>query len=97
MVTQDILWVMMMTMIYKTIMGCFLLMSFNFSVHAEPSDFSLNQAVEQAKQQGRVLSARTRQIDGHDVHAVKVLTDDGRVKRYRIDADTGRPYRRGQR
>jgi uncharacterized membrane protein YkoI len=39
---------------------------------------------------GRVLSAETRKDDGRSIHHIRIITDQGRVRRLRIDADTGR-------
>lgn len=53
---------------------------------------SLDSAVSRARQRsnGRVLSAETREVDGRPVHYIRLLTPDGRVKRVRIDARSGR-------
>lgn len=37
----------------------------------------------------KVLGAQTEFIDGKEVHVIKVLTPDGRIRYYRIDAETG--------
>ncbi|MDD2661878.1 MAG: PepSY domain-containing protein [Methylococcales bacterium] len=37
----------------------------------------------------KVLGAQTELIDGKEVHVIKVLTPDGRIRYYRIDAETG--------
>lgn len=37
----------------------------------------------------RVLGAETEIIDGKQVHVIKVLTLDGRIQHYTIDAETG--------
>ncbi|MDO9162381.1 MAG: PepSY domain-containing protein [Methylococcaceae bacterium] len=37
----------------------------------------------------KVLGAQTELIDGKQVHVIKVLTPDGRIRYYRIDAETG--------
>lgn len=43
---------------------------------------SLDQAVEQVRRQynGRIVSAETRVSGGREIHYIKVLTDDGKVK-----------------
>jgi uncharacterized membrane protein YkoI len=53
---------------------------------------SLNQAIEKARQSNKdkVLSAETVQKDGRKIYRIKILTKDGRVKRTRIDARTGK-------
>ncbi len=91
----------MMTMIYKhhikkTIL---LMMLVSLSVIADSydpdfmiADLSLDQAVNQVKLKGQILSAKTRNLDGQRIHVIKILTHDGRVRRYRMDANTGQPY-----
>ena len=37
----------------------------------------------------RVLGAETEIIDGKEVHVIKVLTPDGHIQHYKIDAETG--------
>ncbi|MFZ2403741.1 MAG: PepSY domain-containing protein [Methylobacter sp.] len=37
----------------------------------------------------KVLGAQTEIIDGKEVHIIKVLTPDGRIQYYKIDAQTG--------
>ena len=53
---------------------------------------SLDEAVEQARSRvgGRVISAETQQKDGRRVYNIRLLTKDGRVKRMRIDSESGR-------
>jgi uncharacterized membrane protein YkoI len=60
---------------------------------------SLDDAVSDARDRypGRVLSAETRRQDGRDMHNVRILTRDGRVRRYRVDAEDDRPPQRPQR
>lgn len=53
---------------------------------------SLDQATKQIIKNNssiRVLGAETEIIDGKDVHVIKVLTSDGRIQHYKIDAKTG--------
>ncbi len=52
---------------------------------------SLDQATRQVLGSGnhRVLGAQTLTIDGREVHVIKVLTPDGRIHYFRIDAETG--------
>ena len=57
-----------------------------------PTPISLDQATKQIiKNDGniRVLGAETEVIDGKEVHVIKVLTPDGRIQHYKIDAGTG--------
>ena len=53
---------------------------------------SLDKAVEAARDRvgGRVISAETQERDGQQVHNIRLLTKDGKVKRIRIDARTGK-------
>lgn len=72
------------------------------------ASMSLGRAVDQVRQQynGRVLSAETlppgrnrgKESAGRDngTHQIRVLTDDGRVRRLRFDAGTGRPLNPGR-
>lgn len=55
---------------------------------------SLDQATHQIIKENnfRVLSAHTEIIDGKEVHIIKVLTADGHIRHYRIDAETGNPF-----
>ncbi len=59
---------------------------------------TLDEAVAQARRQynGKVLSAETVRIDGRKVYRIKILTNDGRVKRTQVDARSGRTVSRGQ-
>jgi len=60
---------------------------------------SLDSAVSNARKRtgGRVLSAETKNKDGREVHYIRILSDDGKVKRLRVDARTGRPVSSGKR
>ena len=53
---------------------------------------SLNEAVEQVRRQynGRIVSAETRVSGNREVHHIKVLTDDGKLKTVRIPGRTRR-------
>ncbi len=50
---------------------------------------SLSEAVDQVRRQtgGKVLSARTEVQSDREVHIVKVLTRDGRVRTVRVNGD----------
>jgi uncharacterized membrane protein YkoI len=52
---------------------------------------SLHEATQKILSDGnkRVLGATTEIIDGREVHIIKVLTPDGRIMHYKIDAETG--------
>ena len=51
---------------------------------------TLNQAVEQVRRQynGRIVSAETRRSGNREVHHIKVLLDDGKVKTVQIQGRT---------
>lgn len=55
---------------------------------------SLAQATQMVRERtgGQVLRAETRREQGRTVHRIRVLTDDGRVQTWRVDAETGRVY-----
>lgn len=42
------------------------------------------------KQTGRILEVKTKEQAGKEIHIIKVLTNDDRVKLYRVDAETGK-------
>lgn len=47
---------------------------------------SLSEAVEQIRRQtgGRIISATTKVKNGREVHQIKVLSDDGKVKTHKV-------------
>lgn len=61
--------------------------------------YSLDRAVEGVRSRtgGRVLSVDTVRRDGRSIYDIKVLTDDGRVRRMAIDGETGEPLQRPSR
>jgi hypothetical protein len=50
-------------------------------------DNAVNQARERYK--GRVISAETDRQNGRGTYKIRILTDDGHVKRLQIDPETG--------
>lgn len=54
---------------------------------------SLSEAVERVRRQynGRIVSAETRVSGNREVHHIKVLTDDGKVKTERVQGCSRRP------
>jgi uncharacterized membrane protein YkoI len=52
---------------------------------------TLDEATRQVLKEGkkRVLGATTETINGREVHIIKVLTPDGRIQHFKIDAETG--------
>jgi len=51
-------------------------------LQAQGDGLSLSEAVEQVRRQykGRIVSAETKRRGNREVHIIKVLTDDGKVK-----------------
>jgi uncharacterized membrane protein YkoI len=58
----------------------------------EQQGISLDEAIARARQQsdGKILSAETVRERGREVHRIKILTREGRVKRMQYDAASGR-------
>ena len=56
------------------------------------SGISLDQAVAKVRSRygGRVISAETRGRNGKRVHVIKVLSDEGRVRTVKVDAESGK-------
>ncbi len=54
---------------------------------AQGNCMSLSQATEQIRRQtgGRVVSAQTRVQGGREVHHIKVLTKDGKVRTHKVN------------
>ena len=54
---------------------------------AQQSGMTLSQATESVRRQtnGRIVSAETRVQGGREVHYIKVLTKDGKVKTHRVN------------
>jgi uncharacterized membrane protein YkoI len=59
----------------------------NFNIARVTLDEATRQILSDGKK--RVLGATTVIIDGREVHVIKVLTPDGRIQHYKIDAETG--------
>lgn len=53
---------------------------------------SLDEAVRKVRDRfgGKVLKASTQTRNGRAIHHIRLLTDDGRVRTVRVDAETGR-------
>ena len=60
---------------------------------AQSNGPTLSQAVEMVKRQynGRIVSAETKTNGNREVHHIKVLTEDGKVKTVKIQGRTKRP------
>jgi uncharacterized membrane protein YkoI len=57
-----------------------------------PTPISLDQATKQIIKNGsnlKILGAETEIIECKLVHVIKVLTPDGRIQHFKIDAETG--------
>jgi hypothetical protein len=73
----------------------FLLSTYCFAeemIVTPPIGISLDQATKQIINNDsnlRVLGAETEIIEDKDVHVIKVLTPDGRILHYKINAETG--------
>ena len=54
---------------------------------------SVDEAVRKVNknQKSRVLGAKTKIIEGRKVHVIKTLSNKGRIKNRRVDAETGKP------
>lgn len=52
---------------------------------------SLDEAVSMVRKRygGRVINARTSNDNGRKVHVIKILSDEGRVREVRVDANSG--------
>jgi len=53
---------------------------------AQQNGMSLSEAIESVRRRtgGRIVSAQTRVQGGREVHHVKVLTEDGKVKTHKV-------------
>ncbi|MBM4207521.1 MAG: PepSY domain-containing protein [Gammaproteobacteria bacterium] len=79
----------------KILIYCLLLLA--FAGHCLAADelivarVSLDEATQKILSDGksRVLGASAETIDGKEVHVIKVLTPDGRILHFKIDAETG--------
>jgi uncharacterized membrane protein YkoI len=71
---------------------------FAHPAYSEQQGISLDEAIARARQEsdGKILSAKTVRDGGRNVHRIKVLTRDGRVKRMQYDAASGRSTPRGR-
>lgn len=71
---------------------------FAHPAYSENQGISLDEAIARARQEsdGKILSAETVRDGDRNVHRIKILTRDGRVKRVQYDAASGRPAPRGR-
>lgn len=58
---------------------------------AIPQAISLETAANQLikDENNRVLGAETEQMDDKSIHVIKVLTEQGRIRHFKFDAQTG--------
>lgn len=55
--------------------------------------YSLDDAVKMVRERsgGEVVRAETREKSGRTIHRIRIMTKDGRVRTFDIDARTGKP------
>lgn len=41
------------------------------------------------KQDGRILEIKRQEKEGKAIYVIKILTNDDRIRKYRVDAETG--------
>lgn len=75
----------------KVVAVALLLSNSCFAAHTLLAYISLDDATKQIIEgtYNKVLGAQTEIIDGKEIHIIKVLTPDGRIRYYKIDAETG--------
>ncbi len=58
---------------------------------AQNDGMTLSEAVEsvRSRTKGRIISADTKSKNGNEVHHIKVLTKDGKVKTFKIQGRRG--------
>jgi len=47
-------------------------------------------------QKNRVLGAKTETIEGREVHVIKTLSEKGRIRNRRVDAETGKAMKKNR-
>jgi uncharacterized membrane protein YkoI len=80
-----------MTNLLKIFIVALLLSNSSFAENSLLAGISLDEATKQIIEgtYNKVLEAHTEVIDGKTVYVIKVLTPDGRIHYYKIDAETG--------
>lgn len=82
-------------MVMKILIKLLIIIAFSDKAYAQNSfeiaRVSLHEATQTILSNGnnRVLGATTEMIDGKEIHIIKVLTPDGHILYYKIDAETG--------
>lgn len=63
----------------------------NVAERPSQARISMSDAMEIVRQRtgGRVLLAQPARVDGHEAYRIKVLTRDGEVRVYLVNAETG--------
>ncbi len=63
-----------------------------FAENNGPASIGLDEAAKEIIEgtYDKVLGAQTENIEGRLVHVIKAITPDGRIRHYKIDAETGR-------
>ncbi|MFZ2168338.1 MAG: PepSY domain-containing protein [Methylococcaceae bacterium] len=86
-----------LTKVEKRLIGALLILLFSNNCFATDESLpnqmgiTLDQATKLIidNNHNRVLGAETELIDNREVHVIKVLTPDGHIRHYKIDAETG--------
>jgi uncharacterized membrane protein YkoI len=80
-----------MTNLLKIFIVALLFSNSSFAENSLLASISLDEATKQIIEgtYNKVLEAHTEVIDGKTVYVIKVLTPDGRIHYYKIDAETG--------
>jgi len=78
--------ILLLAIVFNVVISTTLLACDGSIVLAVADTVTLDQAINKVKKnsKGKVLGAKTVQINGQPVHVIKVLTTKGRVKRIRI-------------
>lgn len=83
---------------YKSVL--YLLLALFGQVHATESlvltQVSLDDAVKMVINGNRLLDAATENINDQEIHVIKVLTEDGRVQKHKINVQTGKRMDKGK-
>lgn len=58
----------------------------------DTASITLDEATKKVTEntQSKVLSAKTKNVEGKEVHVIKILTEKGRIQHIKIDAKTGK-------
>jgi uncharacterized membrane protein YkoI len=80
-----------MTNLLKIFIVALLFFNSSFAENSLMAGISLDEATKQIIEgtYNKVLEAHTEVIDEKTVYVIKVLTPDGRIHYYKIDAETG--------